>query len=241
MGYHVDAPEDSLAGYKLSKEQGYDLVETDVRFTSDGIPVLLHDATINRTGRNQDGTEISTTINIADITYQQALQYDFGIYKGAEYSCQLPTFEEFIVLCKRLNLYPYIELKQGSGVDESLIQTMQNIIVENGMEDHVTWISFGLSILRIVRNVAPCARLGVLKDSSTNTIYACSLLKTGRNDVFMAINYTFLDSSLTAECKTYGLPIELYTVNSDEVLLNSDGYISGIITDTLNSDNVFTQ
>ena len=48
-GYSTVAPENTLPAYKLSKKMGFDYVETDVCFTSDNIPVLLHDGTIDRT------------------------------------------------------------------------------------------------------------------------------------------------------------------------------------------------
>ena len=80
------APENTIPAYKASKQNGFSIVECDVRFTSDGIPVLLHDATINRTARNADGTTISETISIGSITYSEALEYDFGIYKNAQYA-----------------------------------------------------------------------------------------------------------------------------------------------------------
>src|SRR5699024_9300588 len=114
-GYMTYAPENTLPAYKKSKEMGYSYVETDVRWTLDEVPVLLHDATLNRTGRNSDGTEISEVIDISQINYEDTQVYDFGIFKGSEYAeTKLPTFEEFIVLCKRLNLHPYIELKGGT-------------------------------------------------------------------------------------------------------------------------------
>jgi glycerophosphoryl diester phosphodiesterase len=46
-----DAPENSLAGIRLSAERGADHVEVDVRLTRDGVPVLLHDPLLLRTAR----------------------------------------------------------------------------------------------------------------------------------------------------------------------------------------------
>jgi len=43
------APENSLQGIRRAAELGADVVEIDVRLTSDGLPVLLHDATPRRT------------------------------------------------------------------------------------------------------------------------------------------------------------------------------------------------
>lgn len=45
-----DAPENSLEGVRLAAGQGADYVEVDIRRTRDGVPVLLHDSTLMRTG-----------------------------------------------------------------------------------------------------------------------------------------------------------------------------------------------
>jgi glycerophosphoryl diester phosphodiesterase len=45
-----DAPENSLAGIRAASAEGADYVEVDIRRTRDGVPVLLHDPTLLRTG-----------------------------------------------------------------------------------------------------------------------------------------------------------------------------------------------
>ena len=84
-GYNTVAPENTLPAYELSKENGFQFVETDIAFTKDGVPVLLHDAEINRTARNADGSEPDRMIEIRKITYEEALVFDFGIWKGEAY------------------------------------------------------------------------------------------------------------------------------------------------------------
>jgi glycerophosphoryl diester phosphodiesterase len=43
------APENTLPAFRLAVEQGADAIELDVRLTGDGVPVVLHDATLDRT------------------------------------------------------------------------------------------------------------------------------------------------------------------------------------------------
>lgn len=53
-------PENSLAGIESAIGMGVDIIELDVRMTADGVPVLMHDATLDRTttgkGRVADWT-----------------------------------------------------------------------------------------------------------------------------------------------------------------------------------------
>jgi glycerophosphoryl diester phosphodiesterase len=52
-GYPALAPENTLESYKLAFENGVAFTEADTRFTSDGVPVIIHDDTVDRT---TDGT-----------------------------------------------------------------------------------------------------------------------------------------------------------------------------------------
>ena len=67
-------PENTLSGIRLVKRKGYRAVEVDLEFTKDGIPVLLHDPTVDRTS-NSSGC-------IRDLTFDQVRKLDFGINFG---------------------------------------------------------------------------------------------------------------------------------------------------------------
>lgn len=79
-GVSSENPENTMPAFVAAVEQGYDIIEADVSVTADMQFVLLHDSTINRTARNTDGSELENTVKIGDITYEQALKYDFGAY-----------------------------------------------------------------------------------------------------------------------------------------------------------------
>lgn len=48
-GGGLEAPENTLAAFKLAKENGALGVEFDLDFTKDGVPVIIHDSTVDRT------------------------------------------------------------------------------------------------------------------------------------------------------------------------------------------------
>ena len=180
-GYNFVAPENTLPAYEMSAQKGFKYVETDVLFTSDGVPVCLHDDTINRTARNSDGSTISSTIYIENITYAQALTYDFGIYKGAEFAgTKIPTFAEFMYCCKANNLYAWIELKYTHTYTLTEVQQIISIIKQYGMEENVSFISFSYSALALVGANWDTVELGL-----NGNVSDAQNLKTGKNRVFM--------------------------------------------------------
>ena len=86
-GARLDAPENTLAAIKAAIERGAAWVELDVRYTSDGVPVLFHDADVSRT---TDGTGPLENYSLKDL---QAL--DAGSWFNESYAgTPVPTLEE---------------------------------------------------------------------------------------------------------------------------------------------------
>ena len=139
-------PEQVISSYKESYKRGLRNVECDVKFTSDGIPVLLHDNTINRTARNLDGTELGTDIYLRDLTFEQVRNnYDFGIYQGERFKgTKIPTLEELLRLCKILGMRIILEYKADEngmiGVNEGITK-VYNLVKDNGMLEYVVFLS----------------------------------------------------------------------------------------------------
>ena len=227
-GYNVEYPENTLLAFRKSRERGFNAVETDVRFTSDGVAVCLHDSTINRTSNG--------TGNIADMTYETALTYDFGAWKNSAYAGQkLPTFEEFLKLCRNIGLSAYVELKVGT---QEQIEGIVRTVIKCGMKNHVTWISYNTPQLTYVKNVDDSARLGLLGNTITQSLitnYALTL-KTGKNEVFMGTDYNNLTNEIVDLCIDNNLPIEVFTLNGMSALDNLNTYVTGIITDCLQAN-----
>ena len=139
-------PEQVISSYKESYKRGLRNVECDVKFTSDGIPVLLHDNTINRTARNLDGTELGTDIYLRNLTFEQVRKnYDFGIYQGERFKgTKIPTLEELLRLCKILGMRIILEYKADEngtvGVNEG-VEKVYNLVKDNGMLEYVVFLS----------------------------------------------------------------------------------------------------
>lgn len=234
-GYSVTAPENTLPAFKLAKENGFFYVETDVQFTSDGVPVCIHDGSINSVS---DGTG-----NIWELTFEQVRQYDFGSWKSAEYAgTKIPSFEEFITLCRDLALHPYIEIK-AAGTTQAQAKMLMDMVDAVGMKGKVTWISFYHAKLAYFIDLDPTARIGVLAHAVTAStaqgyISTATGLSTGKNEVFIDGNLSGLTTEGLEMCKTAGFPFECWTANTTSEILNANPYITGFTSDSLIAEKV---
>lgn len=106
------AGENSLEAIDLAKRAGFKAIETDCRYTSDSVLVIIHDAALNRTFLNADGTKLGAEkVNVADLTFEQ-FRNDYKLKASREeYRVQAPTLKEYLERCKENGLYVYIEPK----------------------------------------------------------------------------------------------------------------------------------
>ncbi len=100
-GVSSDYPENTMRAYRAAVREGYGIIECDPKYTKDGVIVLLHDRTVNRTGRNPDGSAISEETKIADLTLAEAEKLDFGVWKAPEFAGEkLPTLAELLAFAE---------------------------------------------------------------------------------------------------------------------------------------------
>ena len=92
-GNSADAPENTLASIRAAFELGCDVVEIDVRRSRDGVPVIIHDDTVDRT---TDGAG-----HVADLTLAELKTLDAGSWKGDRFSGErIPTLEEALLAAR---------------------------------------------------------------------------------------------------------------------------------------------
>lgn len=161
-------PPNTIVAYKDAISHGWTCLETDIRKTSDGVWVLLHDASINNTARNLDGSTIGSTVNIADITYAQALNYDFGIKYGSQFAgTKIATLDEFIRLCKMNGATPILEVKDSSWSDE-IMQTAADIVDKYDMMWRCFWLCSSIGGLHLFINTPKYKHVPLIMTASTD-------------------------------------------------------------------------
>jgi glycerophosphoryl diester phosphodiesterase len=104
-GDTTSAPENTLESFRAAIAGKMDYIEVDVRLTADGVPVVLHDRTVDRT---TDGEGSLNTLSYAEVQ-----QLDAGSWFSPEFAgARIPMLAEVLAL-SRGKVCVYIDLKGG--------------------------------------------------------------------------------------------------------------------------------
>ncbi|ASU33028.1 glycerophosphodiester phosphodiesterase [Mucilaginibacter xinganensis] len=104
-GDHTIYPENSLKGYAATIKDGADYIEIDLRTTSDGKLVSMHDASINRMTESKGLIKDFTLQQLEELKVRVKSKPDTATYR-------IPTFEQILKLCRN-KIYIYIDFKEA--------------------------------------------------------------------------------------------------------------------------------
>lgn len=91
------APENTLAGIDLAREHGPDFIEIDVQLSADGVPVMMHDATVARTTNAAEVFPDRAGEPVTGFTYDELRRLDVGSWYGDEFAGErIPTLREVL-------------------------------------------------------------------------------------------------------------------------------------------------
>lgn len=111
-GVSTEYPENTMPAFCAAFEQGYPIIETDPVFTVDGFCVLFHDKTIARTCRNADGSLILEDRKVAEMTYDELVSLDAGLFAGEQFrGTHVPLLEEVLAYAAEKKLHVKLDNK----------------------------------------------------------------------------------------------------------------------------------
>lgn len=105
------APENTIAAIEVAHARGFRAIEFDVRLARDGVPVVIHDATLERT---TDGTGPVAERSAAELARLDAGRRHDPRFAGVP----VPTLEEVIRHCRARGIWANIEIKRVAGAEE---------------------------------------------------------------------------------------------------------------------------
>ena len=102
-------PENSVAAVAEAKRRGYEGIELDVKKTKDGVMVVLHDKTLNRTARNADDySKIENPMKLKDLTFEELRRGYVLESENPELRTPIPTLEEILSECRKQGIIPML-------------------------------------------------------------------------------------------------------------------------------------
>ncbi|HEX8633888.1 MAG TPA: glycerophosphodiester phosphodiesterase [Pyrinomonadaceae bacterium] len=158
-GASAVAPENTLAAFVRALDDGADGIEFDVRLARDGVPVVIHDATLRRTA--------GLDVPIAALSSSDLSAVDVGSWFNrrrparaiAAYAPEtIPTLASvFLTVAPRCRLL-YVELKCETGETARLVERVVAEVRAHGLERRVVIESFTLAAVAEAKRLAPDIR-----------------------------------------------------------------------------------
>lgn len=200
-------PENTLISFYKAVELKADGVELDIQLSKDGEIVVIHDEKVNRTTDHKGW--------VKDFTLKELKAMNAN-YKHPEMDkVEIPTMREVFKLLKPTNLCINIELKTSifdyEGIEEKIIQ----MVKEEGFEDRVIYSSFNHYSIQRIQQLDPNAKTAFLYSDSP-----FDMPEYGRDHHVNALHpaaYNLRFPEYMEKCKAYGLDVNVWTVNEEEV------------------------
>ena len=241
------APENTLAAFDLGLKMGADGIELDLQLTKDGVLVVLHDETLDRTARPTTGSGPADCAGLVhETTLAQIETCDVGIwfnqafarYAKPEYAgLKIPTLEEVFDRYGESTNY-FIEIKSPAsapGMEEELLRLMD----EHGLtkpaarDRRVVVQSFSQASLQKVHALDPSLPLTQLfPGAETGEGIRARLDATRSYAICIGPWKADVDVALVEAARACNLDVHPYTVNETPEMerLVAAG-VSGMFTD----------
>jgi len=207
-GARFEAPENTIPGFHYAVDLGLTAVEFDIRMTSDGDLVVIHDATVDRT---TNGTGAVSSFTLAQL---QALDARSTFPDWPE-PCVVPTFGQVLDVVETLpELLIEIKGDAPNRLNRIVPATIAEI-VRRDLDDRVTITSFDPYALEIAQREAPHLRRGYIGNWDERH-FVETALALGCTQI--DARHATADRALVAEATSRGMRVVGWPTNSQEDL-----------------------
>ena len=218
-GWSGKAPENTVSAIKLALEEPkIDSIEIDVHLTKDGVPVVIHDAKVDRTTNGSGYVKEKTSAEIKTL--------DAGSWFSPLFAQeQIPTLDEVLALTvgrKKL----LIELKQAAGSYAGLEEKVVELIQKHTAEAHCHLISFDHKSLKTCMKFDPQVECTLVLSGSP-LLLIDQINEIGASAV--SLNHEYVDQEMVDSLNRNGTAIVVWTIDQKleaDRILALDGKIA---------------
>jgi len=221
------APENTLAAFRVGAGHGYRAFECDVKLSADGLPFLLHDATLQRTVRGERGIA-------GERRWAELSRLDAGSWHGRSFAGEpIPSLDAIAAYVQRNGFALNIEIKPtpGQELDTGRVVAREAARLWSGTAEPPLLSSFRPEALQGARDSVPALPRALLVDTAWSGWFEVA---QSLGCVAVVTNHALMDAALVQRLHGAGLRALCYTVNDPSEARRLVGLgIDGIITDAV--------
>ncbi len=218
------APENTLAAFRSAIHAKADGVEFDVQLAADGVPVVIHDFDLNRTGGNKKRVSELTAGQLSNTNVGSWFNKKHPNLSRPEFANEtVPTLDEVLKGLTDFDGFIHIELKALEGDHTALATAVCDAIRDSPKLAKMIVSSFKLGVIPEVRNRLP--------NVQTSALFAPEIMTfLRRREHIVAIarefgahqlslHYTLAGRTIAELAAEAGMPMTVWTVDDPKWLL----------------------
>lgn len=202
-GHKAGAPEQTMAAFRMAVDLGATMLEADLRFTRDHVPVMLHDASLDRTTSGKG--------LVADLDWAEVSRLDAGSWFGSEFSSEgIPTLDALFELATERGIALCIEAKGEDGAENAAVALFAaREVARRGRLEIDAVASFDHGALATVVGEVPGLRVAPDRLPERGPSKAADLIAQARASRASIIQHHFedLDPAVVEEVQAAGIEV----------------------------------
>ena len=230
------APENTIVAFERAMRDGADGIEFDVRLARDRVPVVIHDATLRRTGLREG--------HVAGLTSDELSEVDVGTWfnlrhplraQQAYAEARIPTLAEVFELFSKSDATLYVEMKCAASEGRALAQEVVRLVCDYSLVDNVVVESFTHDAIAEIKRIDSSIRTAALFEPKLARPFPSMRKMIERALVCqadeIALHRLLAGRRITEEAARLGLNTVVWTVDNPSWLQRAKRYgVHAIIT-----------
>jgi glycerophosphoryl diester phosphodiesterase len=218
-GASAHAPENTLAAFRRAIDDGAEGLEFDVRLSRDGVPVVIHDANLQRTG--------GLANDVAEMSSAELGRTDVGSWFNSAFPTRadeafaaetVPTLTQTLELLHEFSGCIYIELKCGAADAEALSKAVCGVIRDSTLLSQIVVKSFHLGIIPVFKLSCSGVRTAALFAPQIMTMlrkekYLVNIAREFGADE-LSMHYSLATRKLMRKAEAAGFPVTIWTADN---------------------------
>lgn len=211
-GHKTEAPEQTMAAYRMAIEFGAAMIEADVRLSSDGVAVMLHDALLDRTTSGRGP--------VAALEWAELSRLDAGSWFDPRFAGErIPRLDDLFALAIEHDVALCLEAKGETAAENAAVSLLIGTeIARRGRLERDVLASFDHAALVAAADAVPGLRTAPDRLPEHGPSTAVELLRQAKATRASVIQHHFADlrPEVVAEVQAAGVDIWAWPPTSPE-------------------------